>query len=94
MKQKDLVFFTVCFFVLAVGWILFTILHSAVSSTISEAVQANIEPITPSFDTSVITALKNREKITQLANPSPVLSPSITPLIQPTTTASQGGKLQ
>ncbi len=81
MKQKDILFFVIGFFFLAVAWGMFTVLHSAVSSTISESVSMQIAPIASSFNTNVITLLKKREKIIPL---------SVS--LQPTPASGSGGQ--
>ena len=63
MKQKDILIIFILLFIVAIAWIGSTIYHSAVSSTITEAINQDIAPIEPSFDTKTINKLNEREKI-------------------------------
>lgn len=89
MSKKDVLIILILLFVFVVAWIGSNIYHSARVSTISEATNQDISPITPSFDTKTIDKLKERQKI----NPSFELgeiisSPSSTSLTLPTKIAS------
>lgn len=82
-------------------WVIFSIYHNFVSSTIPETVKVQINPINPSFDTKTIDQIKNREKIDVIEEIKPILatpSSKITPQPTPTKTtgnnqASTGGTL-
>jgi len=63
MKQKDLLFLLVSVFIMAFAWILFSIIHNAITSTIPETVSIQISPISPSFNIKVIEKLKNKIKV-------------------------------
>lgn len=87
MKSKDIILLFAEIFVLVVAWIIFTIYHNAATSTISEPLDINIQPIDPNFDTQTITELKKREKILplyELGGPTPTQSPEL-PASQSTT---------
>lgn len=95
MKQKDTLVIIILLFIFALAWIGESIYHSAISSTISEAINKDIAPISPTFDTETINKLKERQKTTpayELGNitPTPLALPTIK--ISPKT-ASEGGKL-
>jgi len=80
MKQKDILIILILLFIVVVAWVGSSIYRSIVSSTISEATNVDISPITPIFDTKTIDKLKQRQKI----SPSFELSPQ---------NATQEGKL-
>lgn len=63
MKRKDVLLILFPSFIFVIAWIVLSIHHNIVSSTISEAVNMQIAPISPFFDTSVITDLKKRQNI-------------------------------
>lgn len=63
MKQKDIILLVVPFFFLILLWIVFSIYHNAVTSTIPEVLNIQITPINPAFDEKTILNLKNREKV-------------------------------
>lgn len=62
MKQKDILLLVVPLFILIVAWIVFTIYHNLVTSTISESLSVQITPIEGRFDKGTIDSLKRREK--------------------------------
>jgi len=66
MKKNDILLILVPSFIFVLAWIGFSIYHNVVTSTISESLSMQITPITPTFDTSVIDSLKNREKVTPI----------------------------
>lgn len=63
MKQKELLFLLISITFVAIMWIVFSVLHQALSSTISEATSADIQPISASFDLKTLQELKNRKVI-------------------------------
>ena len=81
MKQKDLLFVAISFFILILIYIGFSIFHNSAVSTISESTNMQISPIAPSFDDKTISDLKKRNNISptyQLAPSQFVLTPSPT----------------
>ena len=74
MKKKDILTLLIPSFLVVVAWVIFSIYHSFVTSTIPESLNMQITAINPEFDTSVIENLKKREKVTPIyeaeANPS------------------------
>lgn len=64
MKRNEVLFFLVATFVVVIAWVVFTILHNKLSSTISESLNMQIQQINPSFDTKTITSLKTRVQVT------------------------------
>lgn len=64
MKQKDILLLLIPFSLIVVLYIIFSIYHNIVTSTIPEVLNIQITPISPDFDQKTITDLKKREKIT------------------------------
>lgn len=87
MKKKDILIILALLFVFVLVWVGSNIYHDVISSTISEAVNQDISPIDPTFDTKTINTLKQRQKI----NPSFELE-NITST--PTQNASPAGKIE
>ena len=82
MKRKDILVLLIPSFIFVLAWIGFGIVHNLVTPTISESLNTQISPITPSFDTKTISDIKNRQIVepiyeiaTSAANLS--LSPSL-----------------
>ena len=63
MKQRDFIFIAVSIFLLAIFWIASQIIQGAFNSTISKALTTQIDPITQTFNTSVISSLKERDQV-------------------------------
>lgn len=63
MKKNDILVILIPSFIFALAWIGFSILHSIATSTISETLNTQIAPISPSFDTNTIAALKKRTNV-------------------------------
>lgn len=87
MKRRDILFLLISGAVLTILWIIFTILHQAVSTTISDDVSQQIAPITSKFDRKIIDALKKRPVISpeyNLKNVIPTPLPTFVPTPTPT----------
>lgn len=63
MKQKDIILLVVPLFFLVLVWIIFSVYHNRVSSTIPETLNVQITPIEGSFDKRTINELKDRENL-------------------------------
>lgn len=63
MKKNDLTFLFGSGLLLVVAWILLSIYHQSVTSTIPQAVTIQIAPIDPIFDVQTIDLLKKRQSI-------------------------------
>jgi len=63
MKRGDFLFLLISSVILVISWIVFTIIHQSVTSTISETVASDILPIPGTFDIQTINTLKNRPQI-------------------------------
>lgn len=97
MKRKDILMILIPSFIFVVVWIILSIHHNIVSSTISETINMQIEPISAIFDTDTITALKQRQNIVPdydtnvpvqnvviPATPSATITPVVTPTVNKT----------
>ncbi len=86
ITQLDILYLSISMFVIVVVWIVFSLYHTYVTSTISDDLQMQITPIDGSFDTATIDKLKSRTKTTPLAainqaSSSAAISPSPTPAV-------------
>lgn len=91
-QQKEVLFLLVLLFIGVVGWVAFSLYHTWQTSTISNDLQVQIEPIPANFDTAVIQKLQQRTQITpadtiqgQVAAPSSSTPASSEAIITPTT---------
>lgn len=50
-------------FIMVVAWVIFNIYHSSVTSTISENLNTQISPISPTFDMKTVDEIKKRKNI-------------------------------
>lgn len=83
MKQRDLLFLLISSFLLVAAWVIFNIVHTNLTSTVSDTLSGQIAPIDPNFDTKTINSLKNAKQITplyQVSEPTPTPTPPITPI--------------
>lgn len=86
MKQKDILFLLISAFVLVVAWIIFSIYHKSITSTISETLSVQIIPINPNFDAKTLEKIKERNsvaplyQIQQIPTPTPSLQILPTPI--------------
>lgn len=100
MKHKDIYILLIPSFILVIFWIIFTIYHNSVSSTITPTQSVQIKPINANFDAKAINDIKGRNQVVPLfeitgskesekiATKEAVFEPVLT-----TTPASQGGSL-
>lgn len=66
--HKDILFILASSFIVVVAWVSFNIYHVYITSTISQEVQAQLQPIDGTFDRATLEQLKKREKIDPLFN--------------------------
>lgn len=64
--RRDTLLLSILTFVTTVAWIAFDIHHAYVTSTIQQEVEAQLVPITPTFDQSTLKRLKQRRDIAPL----------------------------
>lgn len=88
MKQKELLFIAASFFLLFLIFIGFSIYHNFVTSNITDDVNIQILPISPSFDEKTISDLKKRKNLTPVFQITPTESQSPLPTITPIATSS------
>lgn len=99
MKQKDLVLVAAFTFITVVAWIIFSVYHTQVTSTITPAQEQKIEPIEPMFNTSLIEQIKRERKpvlilpetIPATKSATPTLN--VSPIASPSPTASPSNNL-
>lgn len=105
MKQKDLLFILISSTLVVGLWIVFSVVHNALSSTISNDTVQNISQIPGTFDTKTLNQLKKRVNVNVQTAVTLIPTPSPTPTAAPITpvsplqslsvpVASQGGKKQ
>lgn len=84
MKQKDLLFILLSSTFVVALWIVFSVVHNSLSSTISTDTAQNITPINGNFDTKTLNALKKRAVINPqteiISTPTPTPTPTIAPI--------------
>ena len=90
MKQQQVLFILGITFIVILTWIVFSILESAMSSTISKTLSVQIASIPSTFNMKVIDEVKSRQEIPAVnavaqvsPEPSPTLTPTPTLLITP-----------
>lgn len=103
MRQREVLFFLGSAVVVVFAWIAFTILHNSFTSTINGTVLQAIKPITPVFDTKILTEMKNRTVVIPLDTIPEQAQTAIVVTTAPTqpplatssgTIATQGGSTQ
>lgn len=90
MKQKDILFLLISSTFLAIVWIVFTIIHTSLTSTITSTVHQQIQPIDGTFDTKTVQVLQKRIPITPQVTiqatdltPTPTITPTPIPAAHP-----------
>ncbi len=66
MKRKDIIILLTSLTILTILWVVFNIYHTSVTSTITDSLSIQIQPITPNFDIKTIEQLKQRARISPL----------------------------
>lgn len=62
-RQRDILFLLISGFILTAIWISSAVYHNYASSTITDALQLEINPIDPRFDTKTLDQIKSRNDI-------------------------------
>lgn len=88
MKQKDILFILLSSTFVVALWIVFSVLHGILSSTITGETSQDISQISGSFDTKTLQALKNRENVNPQTAVALSPTPSPTPTVPPITPVS------
>lgn len=103
MKRKDIMILLIPSLLIVIFWVVFSVYHNYVNSTIPVSVNMQILSITPDFDLKTIENLKKRNAIEPIyqvtpqgiktdASPTPTFEPA--PLSSSSgNQASQGGEL-
>ncbi|MBI2611800.1 hypothetical protein HYW54_03590 [Candidatus Gottesmanbacteria bacterium] len=60
MSLKQLVVLSIIIFLSIVFWIVFDLYHVATVTTITPTQEAQVKPLTPTFDNDIIGKIKNR----------------------------------
>jgi hypothetical protein len=66
MKQKDLLLLTMSVGLIICVWIVFSVLHNFMATTIPTPTQETITPISADFDTDTIAKIKNRKIVSPI----------------------------
>lgn len=88
-QQNDYLIVLVPTFIVVFAWIIFNIYQTSITSTISESVSVQIQPLDPHFDQPTIDTVKKRLVVSpRLLAPSPSVIPTqpAAPTVTPTTT--------
>ena len=82
-QHKDILYIAISSFILTAAWVGFSIYHNWVTTTISETLQVQIQPIDPNFDQDTLQKLKNRQPIAPIyeSKTAPTLPPETTPTV-------------
>ncbi len=104
MKRRDILTLLVPSLIIVILWVIFSVYHNFIGSTIPTSVNDQISAITPSFDIKTIEAIKGRDTVNPIyvASPQSSGNQELTPETSDTTNpissssanvASQGGVL-
>lgn len=80
MKQKDFLIILVPAFILTILWVVFSIYHNYVTSTVKDPLTFQTIPIDGKFDKLTIENIKNRQRINPLYELLALPSEEITPI--------------
>lgn len=101
MKKNDILLLLIPICVLAILWVLFSIYHSFITSTIPASLNTQIVPINPSFDINTISKIKEKSSVEPIYSfesgqiKPEVPTPTISEISSPSgEIASPGGQLQ
>lgn len=92
MKQKDLFLIAGFTFLTVLFWIVLSIYHAQVTSTITPSFQKKIEPIEPQFDRKVINETKTQRKSVSILPETLPATKSALPTLKPSPVASPSPK--
>jgi hypothetical protein len=63
MKKKDILVILIPSFICVLAWIIFSVIHSYLSPTVSKSINIEVTPIEPNFDTKTLELIKQRQVI-------------------------------
>lgn len=84
MKQKKLLIILGTILILTILWVIFSIHHNRITTTIKDPLSFQILPIEGTFDQSAITKIKARQKINPLFESQTSPTPTPTEEVSPT----------
>lgn len=97
MKKNDILILLIPSVLIVILWVIFSIYHNYVTSTISKSLSTQILPINPDFNLNVINDLKKRNSIEPIYQISGNQSLNIDEQLQTSSSsakqASSGGQL-
>ena len=93
MKQKDIILIVIPAFIITALWVIFSIYHNLVASTISSPLSVQIQPISGTFDTGAIENIKKRIEVEPIYQISTSSETSASQAAEPTPVASSEGDL-
>jgi hypothetical protein len=81
MNKNSIIFLLLSAFILVICWILFSIYHNSVTTTVPETITVQVSSIDPNFDTKTLNTLKQRQTVlpdydAPVTPPSPIPTPS------------------
>lgn len=74
MKQKDFLIVLVSLFILTILWVVFSLYHNYVTSTIEDPLSYQIAAIEGNFDTDTLSEILERKRVAPLYELSPTQS--------------------
>lgn len=66
MDRKNIFILSVFTLITALGWIAFDVYHAVTTTTISQSVEEQLTPISPTFEKGVINRVKSRSHVEPL----------------------------
>ena len=73
MNSRDALLLSILTFVTALGWLVLDVYHASIDSTISPEVEAQLSPVTPTFEKDVVQSLKSRETFAPSEESPPIV---------------------
>ncbi len=100
MKRKDALIILIPSLIVAILWVVFSVYHNYINSTIPNDINMQILSINPDFDTNTINQIKSRKTVlpiytiegSKTSNEDSDQQPSPTPTITPPITSSSSAK--
>ena len=66
MKRKDALIILIPSLIVVILWVVFSVYHNYINSTIPSDINLQISSINPDFDTNAINQIKNRKTVTPI----------------------------
>lgn len=101
MKRKDILIILIPSLIVVILWVVFSVFHNYINSTIPNDINMQILSINPDFDTDTISKIKSRSVVdpiytfeqTSIKEASLDETPSPTPSIKPPTVSTSSAKI-